>query len=96
MSKIHAKNVLSRYFSKILAGEKTYEVRLADWQCEEGDTLELVEIDDNTKQATGRTLTRKVGAVIRTKDIEAMNWWSKEDIEKHGFQIISLVDGDRT
>jgi len=91
MSKLHTKKVLKEYFDKILSGEKTYEVRLADWRCEEGDSLELIEIDDETKQPTGRTLKRKVGAVIRTKELEALDWWSKEDMQTYGFQVLSLV-----
>lgn len=92
MSQLHTKKVLKKYFDKILSGEKTYEVRLADWRCNEGDTLELVEIDDETKQPTGRTLQRKVGAVIRTKELEDLDWWSKDDMQKYGFQVLSLVD----
>lgn len=91
MSAVHTKKVFARYFSQILAGKKTYEVRLADWQCSEGDTLELIEIDDRTTQPTGRTMSRKVGAVIRTKDIENLHWWPAEDIKEYGFQVISLV-----
>lgn len=95
MSKVHTKKVLKKYFDKILAGEKTYEVRLADWECNEGDMLQLVEIDDVTRHPTGRTLQRKVGAVIRIKELEKLGWWSQEDIEKHSFQVLALVDEDR-
>ena len=90
MSVTHTKKVLSTYYEKILSGEKTYEVRLADWECKSGDILELVEVDNETKLPTGRSLKRKVGVVIRTKDIEEQNWWSAEKIEKHGFQVIAL------
>lgn len=90
METVHTKKVLKKYFDKILLGEKTYEVRLADWECRTGDILELVEINDTTKQPTGRTMNRKVGAVIKTKDIEQQNWWSGKDIEPYGYQIIAL------
>ncbi len=83
------KNILSEYFDKIQSGEKTYELRLADWECEPGDTLILVEIDSVSKQPSGRKLKRKVGFVGRTKDYD---FWSKEDIEKYGYQIISLLE----
>lgn len=89
MSRIIEKNILSQYFVKILSGEKTYELRLADWECEPGDTLIMVEIDDVTKQPTGRKLKRKVGFVGRTKDYD---FWPKEDVEKYGYQIISLLE----
>ena len=95
MKAIHTKKVLAKYFNKILTGEKTYEVRLADWHCDEGDTLELIELDDETKQPTGRTMKRKVGAIIRTKELEELDWWSKEDMQKYGFQVLALVDEDK-
>lgn len=83
------KKILPEYFEKILIGEKTYELRLADWQCNPGDMLVLIEVDPITKDPTGRTLRRKVGYVGKTADLD---FWSKEDIEQYGYQIISLLD----
>ncbi len=90
MSVTHSKKVLKKYFDKILSGDKTYEVRLADWQCNEGDILELIELNDETRQPTGRSMRRKVGAVIRTKELEKLDWWPEEDVQKYGFQVIAL------
>lgn len=84
--------MLSQYFEKILTGDKTFELRLADWKCEPGDTLVLHEIDDTTKEPTGRSLWRKVGWIGKTKQLE---FWPKEQIDKYGFQIISLLDEDK-
>lgn len=89
MNRVISKKVYSRYFDKILSGEKTYELRLADWECEPGDILELVDIADETREPTGRTVRKKVGTVVRTKDID---FWPQEEIEKYGYQIISLLD----
>ena len=89
MSKTIEKKILSEYFDLVERGEKTYELRLADWNCEPGDTLVLIEIDKDTKQLTGRSLTRKVGFVARTKDFD---FWTKEEIDEHGYQIISLLE----
>ena len=83
------KKILSEYFDKVASGEKTYELRLADWDCEQGDTLVLNEIDSTTKQPTGRSLRKKVGYVGKTKDFE---FWTKEEINKYGYQIISLLE----
>jgi hypothetical protein len=91
MSKVITKKVYSRYFDKILSGEKTFELRLADWECNQDDTLELVEITDDTREPTGRSTRKKVGTVIKTKDID---FWPPEDIEKHGYQVISLLPED--
>ena len=89
MSKVIEKKILPEYFDRIAAGEKTYELRLADWKCEQGDTLVLVEIDAKTKKPTGRTMRRKVGYVGRTKGLD---FWTDKEITEHGYQIISLLD----
>jgi len=74
-------------FEKVLSGEKTYELRLADFKVEPGDVLLLEEWDPETKKYTGRKLEKKVSFVLKTKDVK---FWNKEDIKKHGLQIISL------
>ncbi|TAK94099.1 DUF3850 domain-containing protein [Patescibacteria group bacterium] len=83
------KKILPEYYEKILAGEKTYELRLADWECGTGDILVLIEIDPKTKEPTGRELSRKVGFVGKTKDLD---FWTSDEIDKYGYQIISLLD----
>jgi hypothetical protein len=88
MSKIIEKKILSEYFDKVARGEKTYELRLADWDCQPGDTLVLNEIDAKTKQLTGHSIKRKVGYVGKTKELD---FWNKEEIDKYGYQIISLL-----
>ncbi len=93
MSKTIEKKILPEYFEKIQSGEKTFELRLADWDCQPGDTLVLVEINPVTKETTGRTLRRRVGYVGRTKDFD---FWTKEQTDQYGYQIISLLDEERT
>lgn len=88
MSKVITKKVYSRFFDKILSGEKTYELRLADWSCDSGDILELVDIGDTTREPTGRVIRKKVGTVVMTKDLD---FWSREDVEMYGYQVISLL-----
>ena len=82
------KKVWPKYFQAILDGKKNYELRLADWKCSEGDTLLLKEWDPETKSYTGRELSKKVKYVAKFK-IDSL-FWSQEEIEKHGLQIISL------
>ncbi len=84
--RIIEKKILPKYFEKILSGEKMFELRLADFECEPGDILVLKEWDPE-KGYTGREIRKKVTYVLKTKDI---NFWSKEEIEKYGFQIISF------
>jgi len=86
MAKIE-KKVWPEYFEKILTGDKKYELRLADFNCQPGDILFLKEWDPVTKQYTGRSLEKEATFIIRTKDLK---FWEPEDVEKCGFQIISF------
>lgn len=79
------KKIWPEYFEKILKGDKKFELRLADFECKEDDTLLLKEWDPNTKNYTGRSIEKKVTYVIKTKDI---NFWPKEEVKKYGYQII--------
>lgn len=74
-------------FEKVLSGEKKFELRLADDEYSVGDIIVLKEIGKRNRQLTGRELRKKITFVLKTKDLE---FWSKEDIDKHGFIILSL------
>ncbi len=84
---IHIKKIRPEYFQKILEGKKTFEVRLADWECNEGDILILKEWDPKTRGYTGREIKKEVTYVIKTKDLK---FWPQEDVKKYGYQIIAL------
>ncbi len=81
------KKIWPEFFEKILSGEKKFELRLADWQCQPGDILVLREWNPKTKEYTGRIIEKEVAYVLKTKEIK---FWPKEDIEKYGFQIITF------
>ncbi len=81
------KKVWPQYFQKIIDGDKKYELRLADWKCEEGDILILSEWNPETKELTGRILEKEVSYILKTKDL---SFWSEEDVKKYGYQIISF------
>lgn len=91
MKEIHKKTV-SSLFKEVLNGQKTFDVRLADWQCQPGDVLILEEIDDETKSYTGRSIRKKVGYVLYTDEAK---FFSKKDIEKYGLQVISLLEEEK-
>lgn len=74
-------------FQKIAEGDKTFDLRLADFKCDEGDILVLKEYNPKTKEYTGRVLKKKVTYVLKTKDI---TFWPKEDVEKYGYQVIAF------
>lgn len=84
---ITRKKTWPEYFKDIKSGKKTYELRLADWKCKEGDILILEEWDPKTKEYTGRKIEKKVTYVLRTKDVK---FWPKKEVEKYGLQIIAL------
>lgn len=63
------KKVWPEFFNAILAGKKTFELRLADFECKPDDTLILKEWDPGTKQYTGRAIEKKVAYSLKTKDI---------------------------
>jgi len=81
------KKVAVKYFQKILDGSKNFEIRLADFECREGDVLLLREWDKSANSYTGRTLEKEVTCVVRTKDLD---FWSPEVIETHGYQVIGF------
>lgn len=81
------KKVQPEYFQKIVEGVKKYELRLANFDINKGDTLILKEWDPVSKQCTGREISKIVTAILKTKDVE---FWDKKEIDKYGFQIISF------
>lgn len=81
------KKIWPEYFDEIVKGNKKFELRLADFACKKGDTLVLKEWNPKTKEYTGRIIEKQVGYVSK---INEFKFWSKEDLEKYGLQIISL------
>ncbi len=81
------KKVQSPYFEAILKGDKNFEVRLNDFECNESDVLVLREWDQKKNDHTGRTLEKKIIYIVRTKDLP---FWSKEEVDKNGYQIIGF------
>lgn len=91
MQKIE-KKVWPKYFQEILDGKKTFELRLNDFEINEGDVLVLKEWNPETKGYTGRELEKKVGFVGKWKIDELTQFWPREDIDTKGIQIISLLN----
>lgn len=77
------------YFKAILAGQKTFELRLNDFKIAPGDVLILREWDPKTKEYTGRSVEKTVGYIGKFK-VENIPFWTQEEIRDKGFQIISL------
>lgn len=85
--KKNEKKCWPEYFEKILSGDKTFDVRLADWKCNIGDILVLKEWDPETKKFTGRSIEKKITYIAKTKDFK---FFKKEEIDKYGFQVIGF------
>ena len=86
MTTIH-KKVWREYFEKIISGKNKLEVRLADFEVNEGDTLVLEEWDKDKKEYTGRKVEVVAAYIFKTK---GQTFWSPEEVEKYGFQIIQF------
>lgn len=81
------KKVWKEYFEQIIFGKKKFELRLADFDVNEGDTLTLEEWDNDRKEYTGRKIEVVATYILKTK---GFNFWPKADIGKYGFQIIQF------
>lgn len=82
------KKIWPEYFEAVNSGKKNYELRLNDFEVNEGDTLILEEWDPETKEYTGKKVEKKVTYVGRFK-IDQL-FWTEDQIKEKGIQIISL------
>ncbi len=81
------KKIWPEFFEKVKSGKKNFELRLADFEIEQGDTLILEEWDPKTKQYTGRILEKKAKYVLKFK---LDDFGQKREILEKGFYIIQL------
>ena len=86
------KKVWLEYFEKIISGKKKLELRLADFEINEGDTLILEEWDKDKKEYTGRKVEVIVTYILKTK---GLTFWTPEEVEKYGYQIIQLEQKEK-
>ena len=84
------KKIWAEYFDAIVSGRKKFELRLADFDVAEGDTLVLQEWDKHKKEYTGREITKKVTYVLKLKLDDLARTNPQEDWDKHGMQILSI------
>ncbi len=84
------KKLWKQYYDAVASGEKKAEFRLNDFDVAEGDTLLLEEWDPETKTYTGRVIERTVTCVTKLPTNQLEQFWSKEEIQEKGFQMISM------
>jgi len=85
------KKVWPEYFQKILDGKKTYELRLADFECQEGDVLVLREWNSVDKQFTGRVL-EKAGVQVDSAEVSMQPKTTILLGEKEAIQTLRMVE----
>lgn len=78
-------------FAEVASGRKMFDLRLADFDCKPGDILVLEEVSETDKKPTDRSIRKKVGYVLRTKELD---FFPPEDIATYGYQVMSLSDED--
>jgi len=88
MPKTIEKKVWPEYFNAIILKDKNYELRLNDFEANKGDILILKEWDPKTKKYTGREVKKTITWIGKTKECE--KFWSKEEIDKFGFQVLGF------
>ncbi len=79
------KKIHPEYFETIKSGRKKFEVRLADFDVDEGDTLILEEWNPETKEYTGRKLEKKVGYILK---FDLDKFGQKKEVLEKGFYVI--------
>lgn len=82
------KKIWPEYFEAVVSGKKKFELRLNDFDINEGDVLVLEEWNPETKEYTGRKIEKKVTYVGKFK-LDKL-FWPEEEIKEKGIQIISL------
>lgn len=83
------KKTWPEYFEAVFSGKKKYDLRLNDFDINEGDILVLEEWDPKTQQYTGRSIEKKVAYVGKFRIDDFFNK-TKEEIKDKGFQIMSF------
>lgn len=74
-------------FELVRSGKKRFDIRIADFDIKEGDTLVLEEWDPKIKAYTGRQIIKKVGYILKFH----LNDFGKEgEIKKLGLYIVQL------
>lgn len=74
-------------FELVSSGKKKFDLRLADFEIKEGDTLILEEYDPKTKQYTGRTLEVKPNYILK---FDINKFGQSEEIKEKGLYIIQF------
>ena len=81
------KKAWPKIFEDVLSGKKRFDLRLADFDIKEGDTLILEEWNPKTKKYTGRKLEKKAGYILK---FDLDKFGQKKQVEEKGLYVIQL------
>lgn len=80
------------FYEKFVSGERTFELRLADFDLKDGDTIVMQEYDPQRKEYTGREASFLCKKVEHSAQ-DPLQFYKVGDVKKHGFWIINLEKG---
>ncbi len=81
------KKIWPEYFELVDSDKKRFELRLADFDIKEGDTLMLEEWNPETKQYTGRKIQKLIDYVLKFK---LNDFGQEEEIKEKGLFVIQF------
>lgn len=81
------KKIWPEYFELVSSGKKKFELRVADFEVGEGDTLLLEEWDPKTNQYTGRKIEKKISFVLK---FNLNDFGQEEVIREKGLVVIQI------
>jgi ASC-1-like (ASCH) protein len=87
MAIVH-KKIWPENFELVASGKKRFELRLADFDVKEGDTLVLEEWDPRTEAYTGRKTEKKVDYVLK---FDLDKFGQKQEIIEKGLYVIQVI-----
>ncbi len=79
------KKITPEYFELVSSGKKKFELRLADFEVDEGDSLILEEYKDG--KFTGRKIQKKIGYILKF-DLDKFS--QRKEIEEKGLYVIQF------
>lgn len=86
------KKIPPEYFDLVNSGKKNFELRVAEFDANEGDILILEEWDPNTKEYTGRKIEREISYVLNF----GLNTFGQEElIKEKGLIVLGLKNNNR-
>ncbi|PIR97891.1 MAG: hypothetical protein COT89_02355 [Candidatus Colwellbacteria bacterium CG10_big_fil_rev_8_21_14_0_10_42_22] len=85
----YKKKVWPQQFESLKSGKRKADLRLAEFEPHEGDTMILQEWNPETQEYTGRELKKKITHISKFR-VDDIPFWAEQEIREKGILIISL------